>query len=430
MIKRILFLFLVLITAKATAQRTNSSPYSFFGIGEEFNTKTVEQMSMGGIGAAYSSSYYLNFTNPAANADLRYATYSLGALNNDLSVKYADGKQSSTSTSLSYIGFGVPLGKKAGFSVGLQPVSSVGYSLTNQVLNTDSEISEITLFSGNGGVNRIYGSFGIKLTKNLSVGIEGSFAFGNVENTILKRLQDVQFATKYSQISRVRGGLVKIGVQYKKELKNKLRIDIGAVLKLENTLKLTGTELLYSLSVSSSGVENPRDITIDRSISGNFKSPLQSTIGFGFGKVSKWYTAFEYEYQNALDANGYLEESNNAYSYGNSNRVSIGGFYIPKINSISSYWQRVTYRTGIRFEKTGLLVNGTSISNNFTAINDYGMSFGLGLPLGKKLSNVNLGFEYGKRGTTNNNLIEENYFNFRLSLSLNDVNWFIQRQID
>ncbi len=255
----------------------------------------------------------------------------------------------------------------------------------------------------------------------MSLGIEGSFAFGNIENSILKRQQNVQFSTKYNLVSNVRGGTVKIGTQYRKELKNKLRIDAGAVLKLSNTLKLTGTEQIYSLFVTATGVETPRDIIVDRAVTGTFKSPLQTTIGFGLGKASKWYTAFEYEYQDAMSAEGYLDESNDAYTYGTSSRFSLGGFYIPKINSISSYFDRITYRAGLRFQKTGLLVNGTSIPNNFTAIDDFGISFGLGLPLGKKLSNLNLGFEYGKRGTTSNNLIEENYFNFRLSLSLNDV---------
>ena len=56
------------------------------------------------------------------------------------------------------------------------------------------------------------------------------------------------------------------------------------------------------------------------------------------------------------------------------------------------------------------------------------MSFGVSLPIGLRLSNVNLGFELGKRGTTDNNLIKENYYNFRLSLSLNDK-WFRKQKI-
>ena len=65
---------------------------------------------------------------------------------------------------------------------------------------------------------------------------------------------------------------------------------------------------------------------------------------------------------------------------------------------------------------------------NNESINEFGISFGVGLPINKELSNINLGFEFGKRGTTNNGLVQENYINFRLSLSLNDK-WFKKIQI-
>jgi len=48
--------------------------------------------------------------------------------------------------------------------------------------------------------------------------------------------------------------------------------------------------------------------------------------------------------------------------------------------------------------------------------------------VGLQLSNVNFGFELGQRGEKTNNLIQENYFNFRLSLSLSDK-WFRKRQL-
>ena len=91
------------------------------------------------------------------------------------------------------------------------------------------------------------------------------------------------------------------------------------------------------------------------------------------------------------------------------------------MNSLNNYFQRVTYRAGINYQKTGLVINDTDI-------NEYGISFGVSLPMGLKLSNVNLGFEIGKRGTTDNNLIEEKFYNFRLSLSLNDK-WFRKQKI-
>jgi hypothetical protein len=427
MIRKILVALLLLTSVTFLAQRTNSSPYSYFGIGEEFSNTTVEQSSMGGIGVAFSHYKYLNFSNPAAYSDLRYTTYSFGLLNTDLTVKSSTTEQSGNSTSLSYITLAFPVGKKAGFAIGLQPVSSVGYSLINSY--TVNNVPEISLFEGNGGVNKIYSSFGIKVYKGLSLGIEADYSFGNVSNSITNQIEGVSLATRYDEVSVMKGGSVKLGAQYQKELKNKIVLNAGATFKLGNDLKVTGNDYLYSLTFGASGFESARDTVSSTGFEGKFNLPLKSTLGVGFGKFDKWYAGLEYENQDAISATGVLGGENGAYKYGKSNRFSLGGFYLPKINSISSYWERVTYRAGVRLEKTGLLVDGSGSNTNFTPIDDFGISFGLGLPL-KRLSTINAGFEFGKRGTTNNNLIEENYFNFRLSLSLTDTNWFQKRKID
>lgn len=429
MIKKGLIALTLLVSASVFSQRTVSSPYSFFGVGEEFKPRTIEQISMGGLGAAFNSIYQINLTNPAAAAYLRYSTYTFGLLNNDLSIDDGTKKQSTTTTNLSYFSIGFPLGNKAGAHVGLQPVSSVGYVLVNNTFNANDELEEITRFEGNGGLNRIYGSFGIFVMKNLSVGVEADFVFGNVENSIRTQRNEVQLATKNVETSAVRGGSVKFGVQYKRELKEKLILDVGASLKLSNTFNATGREYLYSLAVGFGNAEAPRDTVYDVASKGKLTNPLEAIIGVGVGKENKWYLGAEYEQQDAVQADGFFDTVNEAYRFGNSNRISIGGFYIPNVDAINGYWKRIKYSAGIRFEDTGLLVNGSSSANNFTSIKDFGMSFGLSLPLGRGLSNVNLGLEYGRRGTTSNNLIQENYFNVRVGLSLNDI-WFIKRRID
>ena len=441
MIRKILVALLLLTSVTFLAQRTNSSPYSYFGIGEEFTSTTVEQSSMGGIGVAFSHYKYLNFTNPAAYSDLRYTTYSFGLLNTDLTIKSNTSTQNVNSTSLSYVALAFPIGDKAGFSIGLQPVSSVGYSLSNSLTDAiTGKTTEISLLAGSGGVNRVYGSFGIKVYKGLSLGLEADYSFGNIENSIYKQKADVSLGTKYKETLNLEGGSLKLGAQYQKELKNKLTLNAGATVKLGNDLNVTGESLTYSLTLSGSGSEFVRDTlaVLDPldgeykklvSIDGNFKLPIKSTLGVGIGEFDKWYAGLEYENQDAISSTGLLLGVNDAYRYGSSNRYSLGGFYLPKINSISSYWERVTYRAGVRFEKTGLSVKGSGNTTNFTPIDDFGISFGLGLPL-KHLSTVNMGFEFGKRGTTANNLIQENYFNFRLSLSLTDTSWFQKRKID
>jgi hypothetical protein len=433
MIRKILIVFLLVISNGLLAQRTSSSPYSFFGIGEQYTPRTVENTSMGGIGVAYNHYKYLNFTNPAANAFLRQTTYSLGILNNDLTLKTADSKQSATSTSLNYIALGFPIGDKAGVSFGLQPLSSVGYSLTNNEFDANNELSAITFYSGQGGLSKIYGSFGIKVSKEFSVGIELDYSFGNIENSILKQSANVSLATKNKEESVITGSAVTFGTQYQKFLKNNMYLNLGATVKVGSDLKTTGNEYLYSLTATGSGIDLvPRDTTFSSIISGKYKLPLKAIVGAGIGKDDKWHLGIEYQTQDALISEGFSNNTNSSFRYEKSNRLSLGGFYLPKINSISSYWERVTYRTGVRFEKVGLAIDGSGAGTNFTSIDDFGMSFGLGLPL-RQLSSVNLGFEYGKRGTTSNNLIEENYFNFRLSLSLTASgaqSWFRKRKID
>jgi hypothetical protein len=432
MIRKILIVFLLVISNGLLAQRTSSSPYSFFGIGEQYTPRTVENNSMGGIGVAFNHYKYLNFTNPAANAFLRQTTYSLGILNNDLTLKTADSKQSSTSSSLNYIALGFPIGDKAGFSFGLQPLSSVGYSLINNEFDANNDLTAITFYSGQGGVSKIYGSFGIKVSKEFSLGIELDYSFGNVENSILNQNAGVSLATKNKEESVITGTSVTFGTQYQKLLKNNLYLNAGATVKLGSDLNTTGNEYLFSLTRNESGTDVPRDTLLNRVILGKYKLPLKSIVGVGVGKYDKWHVGVEYQIQDALLSEGFTNNTNSSFRYEKSNRLSLGGFYLPKINSISSYWERVTYRAGVRFEKVGLAIDGSGAGTNFTSIDDFGMSFGLGLPL-RQLSTVNLGFEYGKRGTTSNNLIEENYFNIRLSLSLTasgTQSWFRKRKID
>ncbi|MDG1955253.1 MAG: hypothetical protein P8I51_10235 [Polaribacter sp.] len=427
MLKRIFYIFLLFISITVTAQRTNSSPYSFFGIGQQYSSQTVEQASMGGIGIAFNDMYHLNFLNPAANAALRLATYSIGVNANDLTIKDFSGSQKSTSSTLSYINIGFPVGKNAGVSFGLKPNTSVGYSLLNAVNDINGNAIEATRFYGSGGTNKIYGAYGISISNSFKVGLEAEYVFGKTENNILSQRLNTQFGTKNNEVTTIRGTGIKLGVQYQKELKNKLKLNLGASFKLENSLTTTGNENLYSLAIASSTLEIPKDTLYSASVNGKIVNPMKTGLGVGLGKDNKWYVGLNYEFQDALNLQGSILTSS-SYKYNNSSKVAIGGFYLPKDNSISSYWQRVIYRAGFRYENTGLMVNGTGTIGDFTEITDFGISFGLGLPL-KDLSNLNLGVEYGQKGSTANNLIQENYFNFKLSLSLNDI-WFRKKRID
>ena len=421
MIKKLIGLSLILLSIQSFAQKNNASPYSFFGIGEQTSQKTVEEMSMGQIGAAFNSSYQITFTNPAALGNLQYTTYTIAGENRSFRINDGTNKGSASTASLSYFALGIPVGARAGLSFGLQPNTTVGYSLTGEIKNTAGDLTEINAYNGKGGTNRVFMGFGYQLHKSVSLGLEAAYVFGSIENTLLNRRDGVPLATMHRTDSKINGFTAKAGLQFKTKVSEKLTLKGGAVFHLKNNLSNDGDELLFSLLNTGNEIISPRDTLINNSFNSEIRKPLQTMLGVGLGEESKWYAGLEYSFQNAIDFFDGVLASNTRVGYDKASRVSVGGYYIPKINSISSYWDRITYRAGVSYKETGLVVNNTKVS-------DLGMSFGVGLPMGKQLSNLNLGFELGQRGETKNSLIKENYFNFRLGLTLND-RWFVKRKI-
>lgn len=421
MIKKIIGLLFLLISLNLLAQKNNTSPYSYFGIGDQSSGKTVQEISMGEVSGAFNNSYQLSFTNPASYAFLRLTSYNLAAENKAIKIDDGKSKGNSSNASFSYLALGFPIGKNAGLAFGLKPRTTVGYSLSQEIRNTSGELTTINLFTGEGGINSVFLGFAHKINNNFSIGIEGSYIFGSIENSLLNRRNGVPLATMQTSDANVSGFILKTGAQYQTKINDKLTVKSGLVIETSNNISNKGKMYRYSLVNVPNGVISPRDTTVNNDFNYTFKNPLKTIVSAGVGEENKWYAGIEYEFRDALSFNDGFDQNNTISSYTKSKRISLGGFYTPKFNSVTNYWQRVVYRAGLKHTETGLMVNNNSV-------NDFGISFGVGLPLSKQLSSLNLGFEFGKRGQVTDGLIKENYFNFRIGLSLTDQ-WFKKRKI-
>jgi hypothetical protein len=163
------------------------------------------------------------------------------------------------------------------------------------------------------------------------------------------------------------------------------------------------------------------DTTDDFVIKTDLQMPGKFTFGAGLGESKKWLLGAQITMKDAGTlANNYNEMDN--VSYVKSRRYSIGGYYIPKYNSFSGFAKRIVYRGGFKYEKTGLVVNSEDI-------NDVGVTLGAGMPISGSFSNINIGFEFGKKGTTSSNLVQENYATISVGMSLND-RWFEKRKFN
>lgn len=413
----------------AQSQVTNQSPYSVFGIGENNQQISVASAGMGGISVALNSNYELNFANPALLNNIQYTLFDIGVKTQFLTLKDINQSQNSASTSLSYLNAGFPIFKNLGFMIGLQPNSSVGYDITQEFYDNNNNITEANLFNGNGGTNRFFMGAGYQIFKDFSVGAETEFLFGNIETNIINQRADTQHYTRYQKQIKLSGIGFKLGATYQKEIKKGLELKLESSVKLANNIATTSSEYFYSFLYGSGGVEIPQDTLLsNENLSGKINRPLALHTGIGIGKPDIWYAGIEYNTQKAWSFDA-ISMNNSKIQYTDRSLLALGGYYLPKRNSISSYWERVIYRAGMRFETPGLAldVDGSPIS--FIDMKDFGISFGLGLPIGNQLTRLNISAEYGKRGEKTNSLIQENYVNLRLGLNLAEK-WFQKNKIN
>ncbi|MEP5338190.1 MAG: hypothetical protein ABJL44_07975 [Algibacter sp.] len=432
MIKKLVLVFVTIFTLQSNAQENTASPYSFYGIGSLKFKGTVENRSMGGV-SIYTDSIHVNLRNPASYAgnnlelwgnESRPVKFTVGGSHSSIDLKSDTSEGSTSSTSFDYLAMNVPMGR-FGFGFSLVPYTAVGYKLED--INDNGDIA--SRFNGEGGVNKASIGFGYQVSKALSVGIDANYNFGNIENSAITYRYDsddirLLNQSKESNRSDLSGLNINLGVSYKAMLTEKLEFVSGITFTPESTLVSKNIRDLSTVVVSDSGSESVvNSISVDLEALNldetDLTIPSKFSFGAGIGAPRKWFVGAEYTTQKISEFSNPLY-TNATTAYEDASTISIGGFYIPQYNSYTSYLKRVVYRAGIRQEKSGLNINGESI-------NEFGMSFGVGIPLSGGISNANLGFEIGKRGTTNSSLIQENFINLHISLSLND-RWFEKKK--
>ena len=436
MIKKLVLVFIAVFSLQSFSQQGTASPYSFYGIGSLKFKGTVENRSMGGL-SIYADSIHVNLRNPASYAsenlelwgkESRPVKFTVGGNYSSVNLKSETSSGNTSSTSFNYLALSIPLGK-FGVGFGLLPYTSVGYKLESLNDNGDTK----NRFKGEGGLNKAFFGLGYLVGDGLSIGIDAQYNFGNIKNSTVEYLYDddnipLQYQTRENNRSDLSGINFNLGVTYKKMLNEKLELVSGITFTPESNLTSLNERTYSTISTNSSGNEIVIN-QIETDLEGmdlketDLTLPSKFSFGAGIGEPRKWFFGLDYLSQKTSNFSNPLYTGSDI-AYEDASTLSLGGFFIPQYNAFNGYFKRTVYRAGMRFEKTGINIKNESIK-------EFGISFGVGLPVGElsSFSNANIGLEIGKRGTTNSNLIQENFINVQLSLSLND-RWFVKRKYD
>jgi len=423
MIKKIILGISLLFSTVILAQEGTASPYSFYGIGDVKFKGTNENRAMGTVGV-FVDSIHVNLQNPASYSFLKYTSLTVGGANTRTTFKTNSQEENAQRTTIDYLAVGLPLGK-AGVSFGVIPYTAVGYKV-QRVTTADNIFGEsetrTETFQGEGGLNKVFLGGAYKITPKLSFGMDLQYSFGGIETKSVVFITDPAIAvgSRTKNESTYSGLSVTAGLFYHTKLKNNLEWSNSFTFAPKSNLNSDNSRNVALVTYGITGAEFIGDNSDVEVADSKFKIPSKVSFGTAFGKSKKWFVGTEVTLQGKNDARSEANSSNVGYE--SATRFAVGGFYIPKYNSFRNYFERIVYRAGFRYENTGLIKNNQSIR-------DTGVSLGFGFPVGTSISNINLGFEYGKKGTTSNNLIQENYFAINIGLSFSD-RWFVKPKYD
>lgn len=439
---KLLLLTLVMVGSLCTmGQAGTSSPYSISGLGELKSGAFLQHQAMGGASVSQIKKGVFTPANPASYANIDFTVFGAGVRASIGELRTTTESTRTSSGNFNHFAMAFPLGtkRKMGVSFGTNQYSDVGYSITNNV-NVDTP-SYYNLFGGTGGISRVYAGYGIELFKNFKLGANVNYNFGNIQEVQARIYPNTNNVLSFNdeRFLAYRGLDYTLGLQYSVQ-QNRQKEGIakdawlhtfGAAFQSNSQLK--GVGYRYSETFYGAAFESGQSFTVDTLLFEDNKrdtmtKPFGFTLGYTLSQGDKWSVSLETE-QNQWSG---VTDSKTGRTFFDNVRYSAGISVVPspKYNEKGDFFKKVRYSAGVRYENLYYNFQNTQIS-------ELGISIGLGLPVvrsfrleGEKVavvSRVNLTAEYVQRGTTDNGLLQENFFNIGIGLNLNDK-WFTKRK--
>ena len=414
-----------IFAATAMAQNGSNSPYTRYGFGQLSDQSFGNSKAMGGIAYGLRNGLHINVANPASYSAVDSLTFLFDA---GMSLQNTNFKENSVKTNaknstVDYIAMQFRLWKRMGITFGFLPYSIVGYNMsqTETVPNSEDQYGNTTnrlmSYSGEGGLQQVFVGLGYKVFDNLSIGANFSYLYGEISHTSSLTFSNTNaYSSVLANKLEINDYKIDLGLQYTQKFGEKHTVNLGAVYSFEHDLSSTGYNFRETYL---NGSNYPATQSID-TIKNAFSLP--QTLGFGATYVynNRLTVGLDYTLQKWEDAKFFNEKG----KFQNRSKIALGAEYLP--NPIGrNYLKRVRYRAGAYYSDPYTKVDGKE------GAREYGVSFGLGLPLevfqGRSI--LNISGQYVKVSPKVKGMLEENYLRVNIGLTFND-RWFMKWKVE
>lgn len=417
---------LVISATVAGAQGLGNSPYSSLGLGESYGQANVTNMGMGGIGISNASPFYLNSQNPALLARrTRFTIFEVGLLGQARQLSQRSATQRSFGGNLSYVALAFPLSSRWNSSISLRPYSYVDYQTQQQgLVGSPTQYTTLYTYTGRGGINRASFSNGVRVTKNIYLGAEASFLFGNIISNSNSYVNVSSSAIQLASTNRTNYHdlIYRVGASWRPKLSETRFLNLG--LTYDPQVKINTSEInIYQQTLGGQPILNALGQSVADTLNSNQHSsvtlPQQVHAGISFEQLNSFLVGVDVGYQ---PWSAFRNTSGQSEGLKNALTVAAGFEFVPKSTS-NHYRDLITYRAGFQYNQTPYAITGQQL-------NDVNVSLGLSLPLGAYYVNhLNLAIVGGQRGSLIGTQVRERYLKLALGVSLNDW-WFRKTVVD
>lgn len=413
--------------ASAQSSLNAYSPYTFYGVGDIHQEGNAAIRAMGGAGIGFRNYLYVNTLNPASYSSVRsnsfLSNYDMEGQN--FYARTTDAKTSHNTFNIRDISMSFPLAKGLGVGLGVMPYSSVGYNVNYYDPNPAVQAGIGQMFysyAGSGDVTQFKLGVGYEVFNNFSIGADLIYYHGSILRSFSAQPTTITGNGSYYTLSGTSTELVnsffgKLGMQWTPIAKTNTVLTIGATWQIGGKM---GNEIETRVPVNSTLA--PGEYAVNTTTISTFSMPSIYAVG-AYLHRPKYSVGADYEFADWGSRNEGDVKANLAFR--NTNTVRVGGQYTPNAGDVRNVFKRFTYRAGVRWSQSYVVLNNQPIS-------DVALTLGVGIPLRMTgLSNINLGLELGQRGTTRAGLSKENYLKFTIGFSLfGEDYWFVKVKYD
>jgi hypothetical protein len=413
----------IVICATSAWGQAARSPFTTYGVGEPYSNALVHNQG-NGLGVSQPQYWFVNNQNPALLVYNTLSVFEFGIIGESRSINGDTTNERSVGGNLNYLVMAFPVKtNKITTSIGLMPFTDVNFAFQYPDYATDPNgaVTDtlLTTESGSGGLTQVYWSNGVRVNKEITVGLKSAYLFGpisNVYSNLLGSDNVEHYVISVEEKTNIKGFNFGLGVSFSRDslgARKDRRLSLGAVYNFSSNLKANNSNKVFRTTVGGDTLER---YEIERNDE-RLKLPASFSVGLSYGKGLNWSVGTEFAYQNWSGFNKVGEDNE---GLGKSWRTTLGGEFTMDPLALESFLKRITFRAGVSLEQYPFLANDTEVR-------DFGINFGFSLPAGR--SSIDFALKTGKRGDRNENILEESYFKVYFGVTFNDQ-WFIKRKFD